>query len=130
MRFKVLKSSLDGISGGASDYNDIKSVLREICHHKGWPSLKALHDSIKKWAKKARPGDVYTTQVTAIVVVAEDTFEYQDDICPYCGAEGLDYQDFDPVEGGQIEQKVSCRHCDKCWLDVFSLTEQRELLRW
>lgn len=64
MKFKVLKSGPDGISGDASEYNTIDDVLRQISYHKGWPALDDLHASIRKWSTKARPGDVYCTQVT------------------------------------------------------------------
>lgn len=130
MRFKVLKSSLDGISGGASDFATIDDVLREVSYHKGWPSLKDLHASILKWSLKAHPGDVYCTQVTAIVAVAVDRLNRADDVCHHCGhEEGLDYGDLDPVEGGDIEQMVKCPQCGERWMDVFTLTEQRALCR-
>lgn len=124
MRFKVLKSSMDGISGGASDFNSIDDVLREICFYKGWPSLAELHASIKKWSLNCRPGSVYTTQVTAIVAVAVDQLSRADDECHYCGHEGLDYDDLHPTDGGDIEQEVMCPGCGERWKDVFTLSEQ------
>jgi hypothetical protein len=129
MRYKVLKSSLDGISGGASDYTTIDDVLREVSYHKGWPSLKDLHASILKWSYSARPGDVYCTQVTAIVAVAVDRLNRADDECHHCGHEGLDYEELSPVEGGDIEQRVACPECGERWMDVFTLSEQRALCK-
>lgn len=79
MLYKVLKSSFDGISGGESKFTSIDDVLREISYHKGWPSLKALHASILKWSVNASPGDVYCTQVTAIVAVAVDCLSRSDE---------------------------------------------------
>ncbi len=127
MKFKVLKSSLDGISGGSSDFSSIGEALREISHHKGWPTLKALHASIKRWAKDARPGSVYATSVSAIVAVAVDRLDREDDICQHCGGEGLDYGEMEGVEGGDVEQQVTCPHCWRKWIDVFSLSDQREI---
>lgn len=129
MKFKVLKSSFDGISGGASDHNGIESVLHEITYHKGWPSLGELHASITKWSEGAKPGDVYCTQVTAVVAVAVDTIDRVDDVCHHCGREGLDYGELEPVEGGEIEQTVECPECGERWKDVFTLTEQRRLCK-
>jgi hypothetical protein len=127
MRFKIIKSSLDGISGGASDYTSISDVLREINYSKGWSSIKELHESILKWAVNARPGDVYCTQVTAVIAVAVDHLSRVDDECRHCGEEGLDYDELSPVEGGDIEQRVKCPHCGERWVDVFTLSEQRKL---
>lgn len=128
MKFKVLKSGPDGISGGASDIDSIEGVLREVMYFAGWPSRLALHDSIRKWATAARPGAVFTTQVTAIVAVAVDCLDREDDQCHHCGHEGLDYEDIGPVDGGDLEQEVTCPGCGKRWLDVFTLVEQREVL--
>lgn len=111
MRFKVLKSSMDGISGGSSYFNSIDDVLREV----------------RKWAKKARPGDVYCTQVTAIVAVAVDRLDRAEDVCHHCGHEGLQYGALSPVEDGNIEQDVCCPGCGERWMDVFTLSEQRTL---
>jgi len=128
MKFKVLKSSMDGISGGASDYATIDDVLREISFYKGWPSLKALHNAIRKWSHNARPGGVFCTQVTAVVAVAVDRLDSpDDDLCPHCGHDGLDYDDVEPVEGGDFEQRVSCPRCGERWIDVYSLTDRRSL---
>lgn len=129
MKFKVLKSSMDGISGGASEFTKVDDVLREISYHKGWPTLNDLHASILKWSYKARPGDVYCTQVTAIVAVAVDRLDRADDVCHHCGHEGLDYGDLDAVEDGDIEQRVKCPGCGERWMDVFTLTEQRALCK-
>jgi hypothetical protein len=127
MRFKVLKSSTDGISGGASDYATIDEVLREVSYHKGWPSLKDLHAAILKWSYKAHPGDVFCTQVTAIVAVAVDRLDRAEDVCHHCGHEGMGYGELSPVEDGNIEQEVCCPGCGERWMDVFTLSEQRTL---
>ena len=49
--------------------------------------------------------------------------------CPYCGHDDvdLDYRDLEPVEGGDVEQVVSCPGCGRRWKDVFRLAEVREL---
>ncbi len=127
MRFKVLRSSMDGISGGESSFATIDEVLREISYHKGWPSLNDLHTSILKWSYTAKPGDVYCTQVTAIVTIAANRLDATNDECPHCGHEGLNYYELNPVDDGTIEQVVSCPYCGKRWKDVFTLTEQRGL---
>ena len=129
MRFIILKSSFDGISGGAATYTDIEEILREIRFHKGWDSLKELHDSIRKWFAVCRPGDVFCTQVTAIVATSINPLDYEVDICPHCDYEGLDYGDLQPVESGDIEQEVECPNCSERWIDVFTLTEQRSLVK-
>jgi ribosomal protein S27AE len=130
MRFKVLKSSLDGISGDASTYAAIDEVLREVSYYKGWPSLQDLHAAILKWSQNAHPGSVFCTQVTAIVAVAVDRLDQADGVCPRCGYdEGLDYGELDPVEGGDIEQRVKCPECGERWMDVFTLSEQRALCK-
>lgn len=127
MWFKVLKSSLDGISGGSATYDSITNVLREISYHKGWDSLEDLHKAIREWADHARPGDTFCTQVTAVVAVSIDALSVEDDVCPHCGfEEGLDYDDFDPVEGGDLEQRVTCPSCGRRWTDVFALIERRD----
>jgi len=49
--------------------------------------------------------------------------------CPKCKADTVDaeYGDFDPVESGDIEQRVLCTACGQQWVDVFSLTDVRLL---
>ena len=128
MRFKVLKSSLDGISGGAYSYDTVYEVLREVSYHNGWPTLKDLHSAILDWSRVARPGDVFCTQVTAIVAVA-NRLSRVDDICFHCGSDGLEYGDIEPVEDGNIEQVIRCAKCGERWQDVFSLIEQRALAK-
>lgn len=127
MRFKVLKSSLDGISGGQSSYTSIKEVLREIIWYKGWDSREQLHESIRKWSENCQPGSVFTTQVTAIIAVGIESGIRVDDECTECGHEGLDYQDLDPVEDGGIQQEVSCPGCGLHWMDKFVLVDRKEL---
>ncbi len=53
-------------------------------------------------------------------------FQKDEDICPYCNQEMLDYGEFEATEHG-IEQHVKCPNCNKKWIDVFTLTEQRLL---
>jgi len=50
-------------------------------------------------------------------------------ICTFCGAENsLDWEDFDPVESGQIHQRATCEKCGKYVNHVFTLTDVRELV--
>lgn len=127
MRFKVLKSSFEGFSVVTSD--SIDAALREIFFFKGWESKEKLHAAIRKWAEVARPGDVFCTQVTAIVAVAVSKFEQAEDVCPHCDQTGLDYDEFDATEDGNVEQRVGCPHCGRRWVDVFILAEQRPLAK-
>lgn len=130
MKFKVLKSSFSGISGGESDFLTIENVLREIFDYRGWSSLADLHAAIKKWADNAKLGDVFCTRVTAIVVTAANDFYEDEDTCIHCGGTGLEYDCFDTVEGGThdtVEQRVECTRCEALWVDVFTLTGQRVL---
>lgn len=50
--------------------------------------------------------------------------------CPYCKAdmEFMDYHDLDPVENGDIEQKVQCMQCKRYWKDIFRLVDVEELI--
>lgn len=129
MRYKVLKSGPDGICAGGLNYTRIEDVLSEILHYKGWASLDALHQAIVTWASDAEPGDVYCTPTSAIVVVSPTRHDFEDDICHLCGHEGLDYQELSPVEGGDIEQEVTCPGCGERWMDVFTLIAQRSLCK-
>lgn len=129
MPFKVIKSSFDGICGAGATYATIDEVLPEVSYHKGWDSVQQLHVAIRKWADNARPGSVFCTQVTAVVCVGVDRYDRDDDVCHHCDyEEGLDYGDIGGVEGGDLEQKVSCPSCEREWIDVFVLAEQRELV--
>lgn len=127
MRFKVLKSGPDGISGEVTEYANIEDVLREIRYYKGRPSLESLHTYILKWSYKVRPGDVYCTQDAAIIAVAANEYNCAGDECHHCGHKGLEYGGLDQVRNRDIEQKVKCSGCGECWLDVFTLTELRSL---
>lgn len=54
------------------------------------------------------------------------------DGCLYCKADNelgmtIEYGDFSPVECGDIEQTATCLKCGRKWIDVFSLTEVREI---
>jgi hypothetical protein len=128
VRFKVLKSSLDGISGGSLTYDSIDVVLREISYHRGWDSVYDLHKAVREWAGSARPGDTFCTQVTAIVAVDALDGDGDGDVCPYCTSEnGLDYEgEISPLEDGHLEQDVGCLSCGRRWTDVFALIERRE----
>lgn len=125
MRFKLLKSGFDGISGGESDYPSIDAVLHEIVYFRGWNSLEELHASIRKWAKQVRAGDVFCTQ-GSVIVATTSSFE-DEDMCPHCGLDGMDYEELSPTEGGIIEQSVKCPGCGERWVDIFSLTGRRSL---
>jgi hypothetical protein len=131
MYFKIIKSGVDGISGSEQRYESIKEVLREISYHKGWDSKEELHKAIRNWAKVVRPGGIFCTQVSAIIALPVDSSFRQDDVCHHCDYEdGLDYEEIGPVEGvdgTDLEQRVSCPQCNKKWIDVFTLTDQREL---
>lgn len=128
MYFKILKSSMDGICGGESRYETIKEVLREISYHKGWESKEQLHESIRKWSKAAKLGSIFCTQASAIIALPTESSCREDDVCHHCDyADGLDYGDIDGVEGGDMEQTVTCPQCNRRWVDAFSLADQREL---
>ena len=56
--------------------------------------------------------------------------------CPFCKADfyetntisgDVEYEDFEPVEDGHIEQVAKCRKCNKRWKDVFQLVDIRGL---
>jgi hypothetical protein len=127
MKFKVIKSSFDGISGGEARYTSIDAVLMEIMYFKGWKSKEELHESIRKWANQCRPGDVYCTQVTAIVAISCDRLDRMEDTCRYCQHEGLYYRDIEPTEEGGLSQVVECPNCNKKWNDIFILSGQKDL---
>jgi DNA-directed RNA polymerase subunit M/transcription elongation factor TFIIS len=129
MSFRVIKSGFDGISGGDSRYDSIKDVLREISYSKGWDSIEQLHKSITKWAKSAKPGSVFSTQVTAIVVARDELTTEDHDECSECGHEGLDYGEFELQEGAHLEQEVWCPECGARWSDMFEFAERRELAK-
>ncbi len=134
MQYKVLKHSLDGFSGEQIIYTDIKDVLKEVRGCYGWKNLAEMHKNIRKWAKKAKTGDVFCTFSSAVVAVGASV-EIEQYVCPYCGREdeeGFDYfrpssedVDFDVDIG--IEQKVECCYCGKEWIDTFTLTKQRKI---
>src|SRR5579859_1180781 len=129
MMFSVIKSSLDGLSGSGSCYASIKEVLQDISYYKGWDSKEQLHKAIKGWALSAKPGSIFCTQASAIIAVAVTRCSREDDICHHCYHDGLDYGDLSPVEGGEIEQEVTCPKCRRRWKDIFALVDQRELSR-
>lgn len=127
MQFSIIKSSLDGISH-STQYACIADVLREISFYRGWDSPEQLHDAIRKWAGGAKPGDVFTTQVTAIVAVASASrVDRVEDQCPWCFHDGLEYEELDVTEDANVEQEVTCPECGRRWRDVFVLAERRQL---
>lgn len=65
-KFRLIKSSIDGICGGESKLN-IEDVFGELCNHKGWDSRQQLITSIENWARTAKPGDVFKTNVSIVV---------------------------------------------------------------
>jgi hypothetical protein len=130
MHYVILKSSLDGISGGTSRYTSINEVLREISYHRGWDSREQLHTAIRFWAEHdPQPGSVFCTQVTAIVAVGLERGIHADDECTECGHQGMDYGELAPMESGDIEQEVSCSQCGRRWMDVFVLADRRALFK-
>lgn len=53
------------------------------------------------------------------------------DECPYCREdiwEVAEFGELDPVECGDIEQKVKCTACGRTWIDVFRLIDVREIV--
>lgn len=126
MRFKVLKSSADGICGGDATYDDIENVLWEIFCYKGWNSVEDLHEDIQQWAKRCEPGDVFRTQASVIVAIVSDRLPYSDDTCPRCHDANMDYGNFS-VEEGDIEQEVRCLACGAHWIEVFTFSGRRYL---
>lgn len=132
MRFKVLKSGLDALSGGASLYATIDEALKEVFFYRGWPTPEALHEAIRKWATQARPGDVFCTQVSAVVAVSGVGHSTRNDgECPECLAVGLEYGELLAVNpdapGVDLVQEMECPECGHRWQDVFVLVEQRPL---
>jgi DNA-directed RNA polymerase subunit M/transcription elongation factor TFIIS len=128
MRFKVIKSSFDGICGGDSRYESIAEVLAEISYSAGWDSKEQLHDSIRRWANVAVPGSVFATRASVVVCVGPGSNCRAEDECHECGHQGLSYDsELEPTEDGNIEQKVSCPECGWHWLDIFVLAEQKRL---
>lgn len=69
MRFTVLKTHFDGMSGGHVNHGTIDEALNEVKWFKGWDSLDQLHQAIRAWSKHATPGSIFCTQVSAIVAV-------------------------------------------------------------
>lgn len=65
-KFRVLKSSIDGLCGGESRLT-LDEACSEIITYKGWDSIEQLREAIRKWGKVARAGSVFKTQVSAIV---------------------------------------------------------------
>lgn len=128
MKFKVIKSSFDGICGGVSDFDKLEDVLLQVFYYRGWPSLEDLHAAIKKWADNAKPGDVFCTQVTAIVAAGTRNFYQGENKCVHCNRTGLDYDDLIVGDVDEtVEQIVTCPFCNMRWIDVFTLTGQRVL---
>lgn len=125
-KYRVIKSSFDGVSGGDSLFT-LKEALSELYHCKGWDNLKQMQASIKRWAKVAKPGDVFKSAVSCIVCTGCLDGIPSVDQCPKCGNDSLDFSDLDPVEDGNIEQRVSCPECGAHWQDVFVLAERHEL---
>lgn len=125
MQFKVIKSSPDGMTNGCPTYSAVDEVLREISHYKGWESREALHAAIRKWAEKAKPGDVFCTAASAVVAVSQSGLVADEYLCPFCGdTDGLEYADL-VAEAEEVKQYIRCPDCDTEWVDVFTLTERR-----
>lgn len=127
MRFKIFKASLDGIAGGDVIYSNIESVLKQISYYEGWKSLKDLHNTIADWASKCDLGDSFCTQATAIIAVGIFSPQIDnEDICPVCEYDQLNYYEFEPVEDGHIEQELDCPNCGWSWKDIFVFAERRK----
>lgn len=122
MLFKIIKSSPDGLCHNGELY-PLQDVFAEVLFSKGWVDTKAMHDSIKTWAAKCQPGDVFCTSVSAIIAVQPERLaEY--DKCPHCDFAGVDYGDLVVNEDAAIEQKVKCLGCGRQWVDIFALVKQ------
>lgn len=65
-KFRVIKSSIDGVCGGHSRM-PIADACQEIMVHKGWDSIQHLRDRINEWSKTAKTGDVFCTHASVIV---------------------------------------------------------------
>jgi hypothetical protein len=68
MKFRVFKCSIDGICGGEEEM-PLERVLSEVSYSRGWTSTTEMHESIKKWAKSAKPGSYFKTNASAIIAV-------------------------------------------------------------
>jgi ribosomal protein S27E len=63
------------------------------------------------------------------VACAIDPVEFEDDQCPDCNHEGLEYGELEPIAGGKIQQEVECPECGERWHEVFVLAERRILCK-
>jgi len=124
MKFYVLKSSVDGIGGAAGLYA-AEEALREVFCSKGWASIGELKTAVSRWMATAKPGDVFTTAVTAIVCAGCGSPHAEG--CNKCLSSDVEWHEFDPVENGNVEQRGECRECGHFWCDVYSPAERRTL---
>lgn len=124
MKFTVIKASIDGLSGGDSAY-DLDEVVREIFDCTGWATLKRLQAAIRKWAKTAKPGGIFRTHSSAIVVRGCSARSVDAAECENCGSRRLTFSNFDYDERGTVEQRVYCETCRRHVADVFALAERR-----
>ena len=117
-RFEVYRSSPASEKFVRSHVGDIDEVFAEVGME--------LSKSTREWAGRAKPGAVFGLFPFVIVCRGIDapSDEYK---CEECGNEELEYGDLNPVEGGNVEQKIGCENCGRQWMDIFYLSERREL---
>ena len=66
IRFRTIKMGFGELSTGHALLT-LEEVHQEIHNFSGWNSIESLYKSIDSWAAQARPGDIFSTRVTAIV---------------------------------------------------------------
>lgn len=122
MRYTVLKSHFNGISQ-SGPFHTIEEALNEIVYARGWDSLQKLHEAIQAWSKEARPGEIFRTQTSVIVVSGESRGPREESICPHCYKErNLVCDDMrEQGEENSITQENHCSGCGTSIQDVFYL---------
>ena len=79
--------------------------------------LPPMAKSVRKQHIKANGNDIYETGCLYCREPKNDT-----------DLDSLEFGDLDMVECGDIEQKATCLKCGRKWIDVYSLTEVREIV--
>lgn len=116
-RFRVYRSSPDGVTGGEGDPLDMAGAARQVGGVHPWETRSDFNLALAKWARRARPGDGFKAGYSLIVCVMPEP----NDGCPCCGAEeGLSYADFS-LDGGDLSvvQEGRCGACLARWEDRF-----------
>lgn len=95
----------------------------------------AIH--LKELSERAPMDDFLKRNIAGVAAQAELAIQASDAelsqakscICTFCGEEvDIDWDDFNPVESGQIHQQMNCGSCGKSANHVFTLTDVRELV--